>query len=132
MRKKSDAPAWVVDEAQSARRKFGIDDGWQIYLEWVQTPGGNRESNGECATNSVYLDATIELRNKLEPGALAQRVILHEVGHVAFAEIDRLVEGYILPGVFDESQRETFRAMYIDAVERFLQRLVRGLVDGNR
>lgn len=127
-RPQNPVPDWVIDETQEARRKFGIDDGWHIYLEWAQTPGGNRESNGECTTNSVYLDATIQLRNKLEPGQLASRVILHEVGHVALAEIDRLIEGYVLPAIFDEAQRETLRAMYIDAVERFLQRLVRGLV----
>jgi hypothetical protein len=125
---KKPVPDWAKEAAQEAVNTFGLGSDWHIFLEWVQNPDGLRTIAGSCKSDSVYLNATIELRNNLEPGPKAKRVILHEVGHVALGEIDRIVGGYILEAILSDDQRETLKSLYVDAQERFLQRLVRGLV----
>lgn len=123
--KPSVVPDWMDDELQAARHWFGLDASWFIRLELTSRPNGSAGLDGSVESDSVYLNATIQLKKGLENDGRGKRVILHEVGHVAHSEIDRIVF-LALAEIMDESQRDTLRQLYIDSVERFLQRLVRG------
>lgn len=127
MKKLRPVPEWMEQEIQKARLTFGIDDFWLIFAGITQNPDGTRTANGAAIVDPIYLQATIELNSNLKTGSIATRTILHEVGHVAMFEIDHLVEQYILRAVLDDTQAEVLRQMYKNAVERFLQRLTRGI-----
>lgn len=128
-RKETPIPTWAEEELQNARLVFGVGNDWHVYANWVTVTQAGKESDGSCKADCVYLTANIDLRNKLEQGKYSQRVIFHEVGHVAHSEIDNVVENYILESVLDDTQRQFFMSLYSEALERFLQRLTRGLLE---
>lgn len=119
-------PDWIVEEIKRARTAYSLGPEWHIQAKLVDNPGGEEGFNGACKPDAVYLGAEIELARDLAEGELGKRVIWHEVGHAAMAQID-LVVRYILSNIYDESQKAIFQRMYDDAEEQFLQRLTRGL-----
>lgn len=125
----SNLPDWAIEEIKRARLAYSLGAEWFIQGKLVDNPGGEADFNGACKPDAIYLGAEIELARDLVNDELGRRVIWHEVGHVAMAQIDLVVK-YILSNIYDDSQRAIFQQMYSDAEEQFLQRLTRGLQRG--
>ena len=99
---------------------------WHITAKLSDKPNGSADTAGSALTNFKYLNASLEFIDTLQPGNEAKAIVLHELGHVAHAEIDDAVD-FILAQV-DEDRRGHFRELYDEALERYLQRLSRSLV----
>lgn len=121
----SDTPQWITDAVQDARQLLGIDDGWHITIDMVDEPSGDRSYNGATTYSSVYLNAKIELAKDLENNAEGQRVVMHEVFHVALAQM-YLAAGYTFNRL-PKKQRKMARLIYNDAEEQFIQRATRAM-----
>jgi hypothetical protein len=118
-------PAWVKEYAIDVRLLLGIDDGWHIIIKMVDEPSGRRIFNGSASYDSAYLNAQIELANDLEDNAEGRRVILHELFHVALAQMYQAAE-YAF-GQLPKKRRRLVRKVYNDAEEQFIQRATRAM-----
>lgn len=124
---KSEAPEWIVDAVQQARRFFCIGGAeWHINIHMTDKPGYSKTNNGSADTNSRYLNSTIEFNHDLEPDSRGRACVLHEIGHVAMYEIDDVIQRIIEQ--VPEDRQEFLRNLLDEVEERFLQRLSRGLV----
>lgn len=115
-------PEWVSDYANDCRALLGVDDGWHIVLEAADDLDN---AAGETIANAAYLNATIRLRPDIRPGS-GHAYILHEMMHVALAQIDLVAMEAIkqLP----ECQAEAYlRALHV-ATEQSIQRMARALL----
>ncbi len=124
-------PDWITQCIDEARGVFGVGAEWYVEVKMMDNPGGDGDNDGACRADAVYLNATLEFARDLEEGERGRRVIFHEVGHIALAQLN-LAVGYILSGIFDESQREIFRKIYDDAEEQVLQRFTRAMSANRR
>lgn len=119
------APPWVVALAQEVRALLGIDDGWYIYFEVTDAPGGDADYNGSVRYNTVYLNATIQIATDLQNDPEGQRVILHEMLHIALAPLTHAFE-QTLPYV-PKPTRKLLRRLYNDNEEQLIQRISRAM-----
>lgn len=112
-----------INEAQDV---FGLA-GWHISVKMTDKPGGSEQNWGRCATESVYLNASIEISTDIDNEQRAREVCYHEVIHAAHASIDRVVNRILdeLP----KKQRRLFSELYTDEVERFTQRTSRSICE---
>lgn len=120
-------PDFLISYIQQARDLFGLGGAeWHITAKLSDKPNGSAKTAGSASTDYQYLNASLEFIDTLEAGSEAREIVLHEIGHVAHAEVDNAVD-FLLVQV-DEDRREHFRELYNEAVERYLQRLSRSLV----
>lgn len=120
-------PDWLFEHVQTARDLFGVGDvGWSIHVKMSDRPGGSASNDGWTHVNWKYLNADIEFSSTLEDGNAARVTATHEVGHIAMYEIDAVMNAIL--GQVDEDRREYLREEFIQAEERFLQRLARSFV----
>ena len=120
-------PDFLLAYIQQGRDLFALGGAeWHITAKLSDKPNGNPACAGSAKTDFKYLNASLEFADTLEPGPSTRGIVLHELGHVAHAEIDNAVD-FILAQM-DEERRDHFRELYDEAVERYLQRLSRSLV----
>ena len=120
-------PDWLFDCVQEVRDLFGLGGvEWSFCVKLSDKPGGRDNWEGSAATDYQYLDARLEFTDCIKPGNDAREAVLHEVGHVAHAEIDGVVD--MILRQLDDERRSHFTELYTGAVERYLQRLSRALV----
>lgn len=119
-------PQWALTMIEEARLFYGLDDAWLIEVEMVDRPNGSDSTAGCCTADSSYLNAKIDLLKTLEPNnGLSHRTIYHEVGHVATAEIEDVLQAILSAHVSNNKERIAWVMIINQVVERFLQRLVR-------
>jgi hypothetical protein len=118
---------WIVDALRRSKQIWGIGNEWSIVVELMDNPGGSSSNMGAAHYSYRYLNATIDLRRTIKQSPLTRRLILHEVGHLAMAEIDEAVEKILVQ--VDSDRRGFFRELYEDAQEKFLQRTSRCFLD---
>ena len=120
-------PDWLFAHIQQARDLFGVGGAeWHITAKMSDKPGGSSTSDGTCQFNFRYLNATLEFNTSLENNSNGHETAIHEVGHVALAEIEEVVEGIVMQ--IPEERRDFFREQFGDAIERYLQRISRSFV----
>lgn len=118
-------PAWLLEEVQDARRLLGVGDDWHITVKVVDHPNGDADNDGTCYVSANYLNATIEFARDMTQNEQGRHVILHEILHVAYAEIDQVVKtGF---SVLPKGERGRMKGLYEAAVERVLQRMSRAI-----
>lgn len=113
----------LIAYATTWREQLGLGE-WNIWLSEHDAPGGSADRAGHTNLNTRYLRACITLLRSLTPERKRQ-VIRHELLHVMLAFIDQAVRYTIarLP----KKERKQARAIYIDAEEQTIERLVRAL-----
>lgn len=123
--KTTDAPEWLTDMVQDARRLLGVGDDWQVSVNVVRIPGGDAANDAACTPDAVYLNADLDFAPDLQPSETTRAIVLHEVLHIAHAELDALAS-VICEGL-PKSERLRMRDLYDDANERTLQRISRAM-----
>ena len=120
----SDAlPQWLEDYAQECRVLFGLEV-WEIVVNVVDAPDGDKDNDGFSWVNVRYLSAKIELRRD-QTDVQFRSVMMHEMLHVALAPISqahmRLFE--LLP----KKLRRHVKDICNDGLEQTIERLTRAL-----
>lgn len=124
----SNVPEWVIHAIQAARLFYGLDVAWLIEVGMVDRPNDSDTTNGCCEADSTYLNARVDLKTGLDAGGEGRRVILHELGHVALAEVEEVILSIATTYIKDQATRTAFLLAHDRALERFLQRLVRAQI----
>lgn len=119
-------PEWLTDLVQDARRLLGVGDDWSITVRVDRLPGGSPDNDAACEPDAVYLNADLTFAPDVQPGETAQMLVLHEVLHVAHAELDELVA--VICAGLPKNEQIRMRDLYDDGVERMLQRISRAMV----
>lgn len=119
-----DLPDWLNTELDDARRLFLINDAWRIGVTIEESD----EFDGECEPDAEYLNATIKFNAELgeKDECYRRRIVRHEVLHIALAEVDQVVEDMLCS--LAQGEQMALRKAYRRSVERFIQRLTRGLM----
>jgi hypothetical protein len=120
-------PVFIVDAVAMGKKLWGIGPEWNVQIELRDNPGGSERNDGSTSYSYRYLNATIDLKRDHKDNPLFRKLIVHEVGHLAMAEIDEAVEKIIAHLPADD--HKFMRELYEDAQEKFLQRASRCMVD---
>lgn len=119
---------WIYPAIEMARKFYGIDPAWFIETVIAENPGGREDTVGGCEADSTYLNARLEFKDGLGADNFGQRAVLHEVGHIALAEVDDAIQSLVTAYIPDEKERIAWLIVLDRAIERFLQRLVRAQI----
>lgn len=120
-----DVPDWIAAYARDVRRLLGVGDDWHIWLDLVDRPDGDEDTDGCTHLEERYLKARIALRKGIESDDRMRAVIMHELLHCALAPIDLSFDR-----VFDlVPNRLRTHAILLkqDAFEQAIERLTRAL-----
>lgn len=122
----TDAPPWLEEMVQSARSLLGVGDDWAVFLS-VEDKLDNGGAAGMCHPDPIYLRADMAFaRGHIKQDDRKTReYVLHEVLHLALAEIDYAMDCAI--DAAPRKLRKTLRSAYVAATERSIQRMSRAL-----
>jgi hypothetical protein len=122
-----DVPEWMRDALEGSLYLFGGFNDWKIEVRVTDDPGGDRDWQGACGTNTRYRNATIELHRDLKDDDEGRTTVVHEALELAHAQLHQVVYRIIDESV-PEATRPLANALYNDARERFIEHTARGVV----
>ncbi len=125
----TNAPPWLEEMVREACDLLGVGPEWSLILRVEDhLEDASDDVSATCNFHPMYLNATVSFdrESTVKGGRVAREIVLHEIIHIALAEIDYTVDCMI--DAAPKKLRKVLRSAYVAATERSAQRMSRALV----